>query len=248
MKEELMKIGLTENEALVYLQLLKDKASTTTVLAKKVNLHRGYIYDVLDRLIEKGLVSFLKKDGKKHFDAVNPTQILAYIEERKNKILIYEKEFQKMLPKLNSLREYKKSPQNITLLEGKNALKTVFEDILLQKKPVYAYGASGKWPKEMRGYYLLWNKRRVKNKIPLKIIYNKRETAISENLPEETKFVEKRFLDFEKNNPASVVIYSDKIALIIWIENPLITFIESKEVNSLYKKYFDEFWKIAKKA
>lgn len=247
MEAELTKLGLSINEAKTYLELLKNKEVTTTFLAKKLDLHRGYIYDVLNKLIEKGFVSVIKKNGKKHFEAVPPANIIGYIEEQKNKLESYEKDFKKTLPQLEELRKFNKKEQNVMLLDGKEALRNVLENMLIKKQEILVFGATGKFSKEMENYYFNWNKRRVKNKINLKIIYNSKDIAKLENSPEETLYVEKKILEFDKENPASTMITSDKVALVIWIDKPIITLIESKEVAQLYKRYFEEMWKIAKK-
>jgi len=216
-------------------------------LAKKLDLHRGYIYDVLNKLIEKGFVSVIKLNGKKHFEAVPPANILGYIEEQKNKFEEYEKDFKKTLPELESLRKYNKSDQNVMLFEGKEALKNIFENLLVKNQEILVFGAAGIFPREMEHYYFNWNQRRVKNKVSLKIIYNKRKIADLETSPEETKYVEKRILDFDEQSPASTMISGEKVVLIIWIDKPIITLIESKEVANLYKKYFENSWMLAKK-
>ncbi|MFZ5955196.1 MAG: TrmB family transcriptional regulator [Nanoarchaeota archaeon] len=244
MKEELIKLGFSENEARTYLELLKVGQTTTTILAKRLHIHRGYIYDILDKLIEKGIVSVIKKNGKKHFEAHSPNEILNFINEQKIKLENYEKDFNKILPELNNLKLNNK--QNILLFEGKEALKNIFEDIIIQKRDIFVFGASGKLPNEMENYYFRWNRQRVKNKINLRIIYNQRQIAEKENTVEETKFVEKRYLEFDKDNPSSTMLYADKLAIIIWIDRPLITLIESKEAYELYKNYFEAFWKLAK--
>ena len=242
-----MKLGFSENEARTYLELLKIGGTTTTTLAKKLNLHRGYIYEILDKLIQKGIVSVIKKNGKKHFEAVPPSKIFGYIEDQTIKLEKSKKDFEKILPALNNLRELSKKGQEVLLFEGKKALMNIMNDIILQKKPIFTFGASGKFPKEMDSYYFLWNKQRVKNKISLQIVYNKKEIGQLEASHLENAYVEKRYLDFDKDNPMSTMLYADKVVIIIWIQEPVILLIESKEGYNLYKKYFDVFWKSAKK-
>jgi len=245
MIEELMALGFTENEAKTYLELLKNNSVTTTYLAKKLNLHRGYIYEILDKLIEKGVVSSIKKNGKKHFEAFPPNEILAYIEEQKLKMNQYESNFKKILPELNTLKSKEEMKQKVLLFEGKKALKSILVDVINCKKELFVFGAAGKFPREMGPYYFLWNKQRVKNKIKLNIIYNSKETGLQEKTKYEKELVNKRFIDFDRNNPTNVMLYSDKIIIVIWMESPIITMIQSKEAYSMYKKYFDTFWEKA---
>jgi sugar-specific transcriptional regulator TrmB len=70
---ELTKLGLTEGEAKVYLALLKLGSSTVGPIVKKSKVAYSNIYEVLERLISKGLVSFIKKEKTKYFQAHRQT-------------------------------------------------------------------------------------------------------------------------------------------------------------------------------
>ena len=60
---DLTKIGLTEGETKVYAALLDLGETTRTELAKKSGISPSKIYDVVNRLMEKGIVSSVKKQG-----------------------------------------------------------------------------------------------------------------------------------------------------------------------------------------
>ena len=53
--------GLTGNEIKVYLALLELGSVTAGEILKKIEIHRGAVYDTLDKLMEKGLVSYVIK-------------------------------------------------------------------------------------------------------------------------------------------------------------------------------------------
>ena len=77
MKEDaLTEVGFSKNEAKVYFALLRLGASTAGVVAAHANIHRTNVYDALERLIEKSVVTYIYKGNKKYFEAVNPSQIL----------------------------------------------------------------------------------------------------------------------------------------------------------------------------
>jgi len=50
--EALRKFGLSEKEAKVYLSLLGSGKVLASEIAKKTNIHRQLVYDLLERLIE----------------------------------------------------------------------------------------------------------------------------------------------------------------------------------------------------
>ena len=59
-------------------------------------------------------------------------------------------------------------------------------------------------------------------------------------------FMETRFLDFPI--PSNIDISEEKVLLISWDEDPTAILISSRSVAQDYRKYFEEIWKIAKKA
>ena len=64
-KEYLIRIGLTDGEAKTYLALLKTGSSSVGPIVKEAKVAYSNIYDILDRLLEKGLISFILKEKTK---------------------------------------------------------------------------------------------------------------------------------------------------------------------------------------
>ena len=63
MNEQLLEdIGLTKGEIKVYLTLLKLRETTTGKIIEEAQISSGKIYEILDKLIKKGLVSYIIKD------------------------------------------------------------------------------------------------------------------------------------------------------------------------------------------
>ena len=72
---DLLKIGLTEGETKVYLALSKLGSSTVGPIVKESKVAYSNIYDILNRLIEKGIVSFIIKQKTKYFQAASPSNL-----------------------------------------------------------------------------------------------------------------------------------------------------------------------------
>ena len=64
-KEALLGLGLTSNETEIYLVLLNWGELSVNEIGSKSGLHRQVCYDALDRLVEKGFISFLINNNKK---------------------------------------------------------------------------------------------------------------------------------------------------------------------------------------
>src|SRR3989338_5504173 len=80
--EILSAIGLTKNEIKVYGVLFSQGSATAGQITKKVGLFRPRVYDALDRLVNKGMVSFVVINGIKNFQVSNPRRISDYVEEK----------------------------------------------------------------------------------------------------------------------------------------------------------------------
>jgi HTH-type transcriptional regulator, sugar sensing transcriptional regulator len=81
--ESLKSLGLTKYEALVYIALLRIAGATATEIHEISGVPRASVYPVLDRLIQKNLVS-VSNTSPKRFDALAPEEgisnLLTHIE------------------------------------------------------------------------------------------------------------------------------------------------------------------------
>ena len=241
----LEEFGLTEKEAKLYLALLELGQSTSSDLIKKLDYYSKTVYELLEKLMKKGLVSYVIKSNIKYFEAVNPEKFLDILKEEENNIKEMENKIKEILPELKKLREINKEKQEANIYSGKKGMKSVFEDALKKNNEILVFGGGGK-SKELGSYYKLWNKLRAKNKIKLRLLWNE-DLRNKKDEIKDLKLVELKFLPKEFENPAPAMIYKDKVAITIWSEEPIATLIKSKEINKSFRNYFELLWKIAKK-
>lgn len=243
--EALKEFGLSEKEAKVYLCLLGLGEALASEIAKKTEIARQLIYDIFERLIELGLVSFVVKDNKKYFRSAPPQQLTSILKEKQNAI-------QEVMPEFKKIQKSKecKKPK-IEVYEGIQGMKTVLGDILrTEKKELIVYGSSKSSFEVIPIFMEQWHKKRIKQKLTVRIIYNKTEETQKrvKEYKETLKLMEVKYLPINVLSPTATLIYSNKIALMVWLKNePYATLIESKELKNIYKEYFEMIWKIAKK-
>ena len=125
----LKKIGLTEGEIRVYSALLFLGNSTTGQIMKKSEISSSKIYLILDKLISKGLVSYIVRNNVKNFQVTNPETILEYLEREKGALEETRKEIVKLIP------EIKKKMQNSTeesaqVYKGIKGIRVAYFNIL----------------------------------------------------------------------------------------------------------------------
>lgn len=244
MEEELLtEFGLTRNEVNVYLTLLKMGSSLAGQITEKTGIHRRNVYDALERLQEKGLVSFVIINNKKLFSSANPKRFVEIIEENKHRLDIRKKEFKNVLPRLNSLMSLTQK-HDVRFFKDVEGLKTVYEDILRTGKNYVGYGPGEDVEKILKFYFKHYVQRRKELKIRTRLIYPEKDRG--------KKFIkttlsEARFLPNKYSSHAALRIYGDKVALLLLSEDePLAIIVKNKKIADGYKKYFEVIWNSAK--
>jgi sugar-specific transcriptional regulator TrmB len=134
-------LGFTQNETKVYLMLVRNKQSTVQEIAKLTSIHRRNIYDVLQRLIEKGCVCEIITQNKPVYKAFEPKKIeSSYIEK--------VQQLQNAIPYLQNIYE-KQNQQNdsqeIILFRGFEGYKNYMRMIISIQETVYSLGTKGDW-------------------------------------------------------------------------------------------------------
>ncbi len=240
----LERIGLTKNDRKVYLVLLEIGSATVSDLVKKTALHRSYVYDILDKLIDLGLVSFIIKNNKKYFNTENPDRILQIIKNKEVEIKESQSEISKILPDLIKRQQIAIEKQEAKIFIGKEGIKSILEDILKVEKDFVAFGAEGKFKDIYKWYFDNWQKRRAKLGIKYKIVYNNKLKG--KRPTKEQKLVEVRFLPEKYEFPATTIVYKNNVAIIIWDVSPIGFVLESEKAVRSFLGYFDLLWMIGK--
>ena len=108
--ETLQAVGLSEKESATYIDLLQYGESQTGKICKRTKIPSSHIYNILNSLLEKGLISFQLINNIKVFKAAQP-DTLAHLFDEKEKKLRKEKE-----QLLKSISELKVMPSAIERL------------------------------------------------------------------------------------------------------------------------------------
>lgn len=245
MDEKILKeIGLTDAEIKVFIELSKVDSAMASEIAEKVGIYRTNIYDILESLIEKGLVSYIIKANRKHFIASKPQKLLGYLREKGEKIKEQEKQIQEIIPILLNLKQPKQEELKAEIYRGKEGLKTLLNDMINERKTIFYLGYSAITKQILPYFFIHWHKRRVKLKIKRKIIAKEQmREGEAVTLP----LTEVKFLPDSYNIPISTMIYGDKIWVLIPSDNDHISLlIESKKLARSFLNYFELLWKLAK--
>ncbi|MBU1252710.1 MAG: helix-turn-helix domain-containing protein [Nanoarchaeota archaeon] len=247
LSQTLKQIGLTEGEIKVYLALIDLGSVSTGRITKASGISGSKVYEVLERLMKKGLVSTITKNNVRYFEATSPNKILDYLDEKTSNIEIEKTNIQKILPDLILKQNHSESSE-VKVFTGFEGIKTCNEDIInsLRKGEEWLSMGLTEQPESWEIYFNKKQKERAKKGIVHKHLLNRKYKALHKerkHLPH-TVF---RFLSEELEMPTSTEIYKDKILIIIISkESPLAIRIENKAVANSFRKYFGILWKTAK--
>jgi sugar-specific transcriptional regulator TrmB len=235
----LKEIGLSEGEIKVYNALLELGVSSLNKIHEKAGLQRRSIYDILNRLIERGLVTYTTENKKRIFNLSHPNKILGYIEEKKHELNKIQEDIEIELPSIIQKFKLKKFKINAEVYRGTNGIKAIYEDMLNYKEHYYLGG--GRYVmKNLPNFWENFNLRRIKAKIKF---YNLIRSDIKGEIKalqyEQIKVLPPAF----DGNPNVIFIWGDKVANVLFMDEFFAFVIENKEIAENYKKYFRYIWK-----
>jgi HTH-type transcriptional regulator, sugar sensing transcriptional regulator len=246
---KLRNIGLTDGEVRVYDALLSLGETTRTKLAKKSGVSPSKIYDVTNRLIEKGIISSIKKHGVLHFIPANPKRLHDFVEKKQADIQSEIKLVDSLIP--NLLMKYNKTNEetDVEVFYGWEGMKTVYTDIsnTLTKEDInYVFGASmGKDWKQADLFFSQYYAKVRKAGYSIHIIFNEDVRGHTARTTEYSKTPHKtRYLFSETFTELSV--YKDTVLIVMLLKKPVVIRVKNKEAAESFKEFFKSMWKRAK--
>ncbi len=247
--EEIFSIfNLTKNEIKVYKALLKLKKGTKTPIVKESGVLSSKVYEVLDRLIKKGLVTSFIENKVKNYVPVHPSNIKHLFDEKIKEIEIQKKNFEKQINELFPKKEeFVTEVQLFRNWDGlRNALLITNED-LNAKDTYYILGASpGEDIKKATKIFSENDKRLLKKNVNIKAIHDiKRKKEAEEYLD---KYGRKNWAIkyYSTSGPFQVGITNNYALLILLEKDPIIILINNKKMRDSFYHYFEMIWKQAK--
>jgi len=246
----LNKIGLTESERKVYLALIELGDSTRSDIVNKSGVAGSKVYDLIDKLMQKGLISVYIHNKIKHFKPTNPHQIINYIDEKKQEILNIEKEAKLLLPSLMLKFNSSKEEQEVELINGLKGLEIIFrEQVALLKKGEACYvigGTKGTDEEIIQVFFEKIHLLREEKGIRTLMIYNLAQKNSVNKLYSSKKYPHTRTRFIDHTSPVAINIYKDRTVIIIFGNKISAIHIKSQDIANSFVGYFNLLWKISR--
>ncbi len=246
----LREIGLTEGESRVYISLLKLGSTTSGPLTDHSRVSRSKIYNVLERLIQKGLVSFIVKEKTRYYQAEDPVRIQQYLDEKEKEFKKQKIEIDSLMPFLLKQKDSAKVLSEAQIYKGFKGVQAIIEHLYLKLKKGDTFYSFGLPTTQEEKYHDYWRKdhlRRIKAGMICLALFN--QGAAREILKNRNSYkgCDARYMPIQIDTPAWILVYKDVTAIILQGEEGLAIEITNKEIADSFKQYFEAFWKLTKK-
>ena len=261
LEEVLKKVGFNKKESFVYLALLELGSQPASVIGKKAKINRSTTYLVLDSLIEKGFVNQYVRADVKYFTASDPQLIAQTLKEQEKNLADSRKELVGLLPNFYALTNPLSINPKVKFYEGAEGVKFVNEDTLTATETILSWESMDFWltesTPELQKYIKGYSHRRIKKKIPVKLIALDTPTArdylINAYPPQLKDKKVDPLLDIQwapKDTPYfynDINVYDNKVSILSLTDNELFgVIIESAEIAKIHKSIFHMSWEFAK--
>ena len=234
-QEALQELGLNKRESICYTALLELGSSKIGAIVKKTGIPSSKIYEILDKLINRGLVSYVKIGKIKHYQSSDPKTLLNYIDEKKKKI-------EDILPQL-LLKQKLSTKQSVEMFEGQKAIFSLFTTLIKDAKANEQYLIFSINEENKNDAANLFFKnlavRRKEKKLDVKLLKNMKHYKKERHTKLKLKYT-------EFNLPQGITIFRNMVVILSWVESPIAIKIESETISNQLREFFLDQWKIAK--
>jgi sugar-specific transcriptional regulator TrmB len=246
MKEEvkkiLSKIGLTGQESKVYLALLTLEEAQTGVLCKKTGIASSNIYNILDGLQEKGLISYRMQNNIKVYMSSDPEVLNELFIEKQKKFEQERKEIKQLVKQLRIKRVQEKPQSNYKYYEGVSGIKGMWHEInssLTGNSVERIYGTKKRAVERLIGFYDEHHKIRNRLKAKARILLSAEMKDLARKRENKNTKVKLTKL----NNEAEWGVVDDMFYIqYIVTKNPRAFLIKDKIFAKTFKEVFDKVW------
>lgn len=244
----LEEIGLTGSEIKVYLALIKIGQATKGPIVTTSKIAASKIYEVLDKLMDKGLVSVIIKNNVRNYEAAPLERIRDYLKEKKEKIAREEKLMDNLIPLLANMQK-DKGQTSAEIFNGWKGIENVYASLIDKMRrgdKAYILGAStGINVERTKDFFYKYARISKERGIYTKIIFNENSRVYVKEMEKEAKIkFNKKFSS--KNTNMEIAINSNAVGIVILKEEPTVILIKDKETAESFIAYFNMLWDIAK--
>lgn len=239
----LNELGLSDGQIAVYSALLDLGISSLNSIHEKTGIERRNIYDILNKLIEKGLVSYTIESKVRKYQCTHPSKIREEIDTKVKELTLLRSEIPNIIDAFNKSKPLIRAE----VYRGNEAIKALLNEMLEYKFSYWIGGNAGVEKTSLNIWFSHWMKRRAESK---HMMYDLVDHGMHlKGLPSNNTSKHKKLyyqywqLPKDLSSPMVIAIFGNKVAQILWSDQPFAFVLESEEIKISFEKYFHHFWK-----
>lgn len=244
-QQVLQGLNFSDKEILIYLDLQKISQATPTQLARRTGVNRTSVYDIIQILLQRGVISQFKKRGRLFFVALDPNHLITYLhsesQKQQQQLADQIKQVEAVLPNLLSLHLAQTTKPTVTFFEGESGMREAYEETLKSKGLILAYANVQTMHEGLPSFFPEYYQRRVAKKIFIRAILPQNELSLERAAHDQLELRETRLLPTGQTFTPEINLFDDKMLIASWTEKMAII-ITSKELVDLQKLLFDLTW------
>lgn len=234
MDELLEELGLTKLEIKIFEFLLDNGPSIVGDVARKTGIHRRNSYDALERLIQKGLVSYIKENNVKQYEASSPDVVYEKLKSRLT-------EWEEVMPDLEEKRKQWDNKKETLFFRGISGIKHIFFDQIEVGEEVLVHATNMDTSSVLKYFFPKYQNLRKENNIKTRMIFDesfKADLSKMKKLP----LCKIKMISGCNSTDTSQYIYGDNVAIVRWSSEPFAILIRDKEISKSFREKFEVFW------
>lgn len=240
--ETLTLLGLTDKEIQIYLACLELGSATVQELANRSGLKRTNIYNYLEDLKQKGLITEIQYKHKALLIAENPQMLKQRAEKRMTEAKSCVQKIDEAIPELLGIFSLPGEKPKVKYYQGIEGIKKIYDDTLVAGEPIYAFTDYEKMFDVMTPEYMIkYAENRATKRISFYTLaqpghWAKKMVALNKEHKREMKLLENAQLETEIN------IYGNKVALLSFRRPYTGVIIEDRAISQSIKSIWKVLW------
>jgi sugar-specific transcriptional regulator TrmB len=230
-------LGLSEQESIVYLALLKIGGSIASNIAKEVGIKRTTVYALLKSLAQKGFVTLYYRKSRQYYYAEKPQRVAKYFEKKLEA-------FNGLIPALEVLEKKQIQIAGLRFIETLEELKQFYAGILeeYKNKEYKIIGSASGWEDLDPEFFVQYRNDRGKNNIKTKLLLTADSKTINQRIVNPSLLRVYKYFPAKYKFKSTIDIYKDKVLIISPELSSLAVVIAVPVMTDVFKSVFEVLW------
>lgn len=211
--------------------------STASAIAKKLNLPRTSVQDVIDSLHKRGMMNVYAKRRYKFWIAENPDRLLISLKES-------EAALKSIMPELSALRHEGGGKPTVKVFHGADEIRHIHDDMIATKQHIMSMIAWERWTELFGEEYIDDFATRRKNAfLKARLLIPKTEKTFKKREKDNGEFRQTKFLQEGIETNTGIFIYGNKVALVsLNSYQPMGIVIDDVSIRNIMSQFFELLW------